>query len=49
MPKNEAAYTLRIEAEKLQALAEMAEREHRTLAGKLREMIDRELEVGTSA
>lgn len=39
----QAVYTLRVEREKLDALRLIAEMEHRSLTGKLRQMIDDEI------
>lgn len=43
-PTRLAVYTLRVDRDHLDRLAEIATREHRTLVQKLRLMIERELE-----
>jgi hypothetical protein len=40
---SEAVYTIRIERAKLARLHEIAESEHRTLAGKIRVLFEREI------
>lgn len=42
-PSEGAVYTLRVDRDKLDRITEIAATEHRTLAGKLRVMIDKEI------
>lgn len=42
-PMHQAVYSIRIERETLERLHEIAESEHRTLAGKIRVLLEREI------